>query len=141
MYMCSAKHSASLSLVLYSLYPLPAPSQVTGVSLFKAVRHGKPSLRVNWTVPQSDVNISKYQVQYKRYGDTFWGGQVDTIPPTTSTLLPSLDAGTEYQVRVRAKAGGTSGMWSVEKNERTFDSEYPASIISFIANILCRIHM
>ena len=131
----SAKHSASLSLALSSLYPLPAPSQVTGVnvSLFKAVRQGKPSLKVTWTVPQSDVNISKYQVQYRRYGDPFWGSQVTTVPPATSTLLPPLDAGTEYQVRVRAKAGDTSGMWSVEKNERTFDSEYPASIISFIS--------
>ena len=134
------KHSASQSLVLSSLYPLPAPSQVTGVSLFKAVRHGKPSLRVNWTVPQSDVNVSKYQVQYKRYVATFWGSQVTTVPPATSTLLPPLHAGTEYQVRVRAKAGNTSGMWSVEMNERTFDSEYPASIISFIA-ILSRVHM
>ena len=96
------------------------------------MRKGKPSLRVSWTVPQSDVNISKYQVQFKRYVAKSWGSQVDTAPLATTTLLPQLDAGIVYKVRVRAKAGDRSGMWSAEKNARTFDSEYLASIISFI---------
>ena len=109
---------------------LQAPSQVTGVSLSKAVRQRRPTLRVTWTTPQSDVNISRYQVQYRRSGTTSWGRQV-TISgssPVTFTFLIGLDAGTEYNIRVRAVSELGAGEWSVEQTERTFDSE-PLCII------------
>ena len=44
-----------------SLHTLDQKSQVT---LSKAFREGRPSLLVTWTPPQSDLNISQYQVQY-----------------------------------------------------------------------------
>ena len=43
-----------------------APSQVTYVSLSKAVRHRRPTLRVSWIAPQSDVIISEDYAQYRR---------------------------------------------------------------------------
>ena len=107
-----------------SLCDLQAPSQVTGVALFKAVRQGRPSLRVTWTTPQSDVTISQYTLQYNRNGSTVWGSQVTVPPSTTSTILTGLDAGTEYNVRMRAVSAAGDGMWSVEQTERTFDSEF-----------------
>ena len=105
------------------LYVICKP-QVTGVALFKAVRQGRPSLRVTWTTPQSDVTISQYTLQYKRKGSTVWGRQVTVPPSTTSTILTGLDAGTEYNVRMRAVSAAGDGMWSVEQTERTFDSEF-----------------
>ena len=105
-----------------------SPSQVTGVSLSKAVRMGKAILIVTWTTPQSDVNITRYQVQYRRNGTTSWDleAAISGSPPATSAILTGLDAGTEYNVRVRARANfiDGDGEWSVEQTERTFGSEY-----------------
>ena len=103
-----------------------APPQVTGVSLSKAVRLGKAILIVTWTTPQSDVAISQYQVQHRRNGTTSWGSQttISGSPPTISTILTGLDAGTEYNVRVRARSELGAGEWSVEQTERTFGSKF-----------------
>ena len=107
---------------------LQAPFQVTGVSLSKEVRNGRPSLRVNWIAPQSNVTISAYYVQYRRSGTTVWGDQVTATPPVTSTTLPGLHAGTEYGVRVRARSAAGEGEWSEVQTERTFNSEHRVSI-------------
>ena len=105
---------------------LEAPSQVTGVSLSKVVRQGKPSLSVTWTTPQSDGTIFQYQVEYRRSGSTSWGSHVTITGslPATSITLMTLDAGTEYNVRVRAVSAFGDGEWSEVQTERTFDSEY-----------------
>ena len=81
---------------------------------------------VTWTVPQSDVNITQYNVEYRRNGTTSWSSQViiSGSPPATSTILTRLDAGTEYNVRVRAVSAVGAGEWSVEQTEITFDSEF-----------------
>ena len=102
------------------------PCQVIGVSLSKAVRLGKAILRVTWTTPHSDVAISRYEVQYRRNGTTSWGSQttISGSPPGTATILTGLDAGTEYNVRVRAVSELGDGEWSVEQTERTFGSKF-----------------
>ena len=103
---------------------IQAPSQVTGVSLSKEVRNGKPSLRVNWIAPQSDVTISEYHVQYRRSGTTAWGTQVTASPPATSAHLPALEPGTEYDVRVRARSADEAGEWSEVQTQRTSNREH-----------------
>ena len=90
---------------------------------------GKAILIVTWTTPQSDVTISLYQVQYRRNGTTSWGNSISISPPATSAILTGLDAGTEYNVRLRAVSSAGVGQWSVEQTERTFDSEFYASSI------------
>ena len=102
------------------------PCQVIGVSLSKAVRLGKAILRVTWTTPQSNVTISRYQVQYRRNGTTSWGSEaaISGSPPPTSAILTTLDAGTEYNVRVRAVSSARAGEWSVEQTERTFGGKF-----------------
>ena len=107
---------------------LQAPSQVTGVSLSKVVRVGRPSLTVTWIAPQSDVTISEYHVQYRRSGTIAWGSQVTATHPATSAYLPALDAGTEYEVRVRARSAAREGEWSEVQTERTFNSEHRMSM-------------
>ena len=109
----------------HSNISLTVPSRVSGVYVIKTVESGTSALIVNWTTPQSDVNISQYQVQYRRSGITVSSSQVTISgsPPATSTILTRLDAGTEYNIRVRAVSELGDGNWSVEQTERTFDSE------------------
>ena len=117
---------------------LTAPSRVSGVSVTVMVASDTPALMVTWTTPQSDVAISQYHVQYRRNGTTSWNN-VTTIsgsPPATSTILTELDAGTEYNVRVRAvSAAGAEGMWSVEQTARTLDSEFLCIICGYKVNL------
>ena len=96
---------------LYSL-AVTVPCQVTGVTVSKAVKSGRPALRVTWTTPQSDAPISQYQVQYRRSGTTSWSSTAPVSGSTTSTYLEELVAGAEYQVRVRALSAIGNGMWS-----------------------------
>ena len=98
------------------------PSQVTGLSLSKAVSSRRPALRANWTTPQSDEPISHYRLQYRIHGTT-WGSQRIVYPPQTSTVVP-LSAGTEYNVRVRAVSAVGTGNWSAVQTERTYMSEF-----------------
>ena len=104
---------------------MQVPSQVTGLSLFKEVVSGAPALRVTWTTPQSDVNISQYKVQHRRNGTTPWGSEFtfSGSPPVTSAILTRLDIGTEYNVRVRAVSAVGDGMWSLLQTERTYMCE------------------
>ena len=131
MYVCIA-NDASLSLLPFSVsQDSQAPSKVTGVSLSKAVRQGRPALTVSWTAPQSDVTTSEYVVQYRKSGTTVWGGQAMVSPPATSTQLPALDAGTEYDVQVRARSAAGDGEWSEVQTERTFNSKFTCSICCY----------
>ena len=118
-----------------SLQTLQAPSQVTDVSLLKVMQQGSPALVVTWTAPQTDVNISVYQVQYRRSESILWGSQVTisgSCPANcTSTVLTGLDAGTEYNVRVRAVSELGAGEWSVEQTERT----------CYISEVSCIMHL
>ena len=116
--------------VLCMFCPLPkvvrVPSQVTGLSLSKAVFLRLPALQANWTIPQSDEHISQYHLQYRIHGTTSWGSQhtISGSPPSNSTFVPRLSAGTEYDVRVRAVSAAGAGNWSAVQIERTYMSEF-----------------
>ena len=100
---------------------------MTGVSQSKEVRKGRPNLRETWTTPHGYATISVCDVQYRKSGVNFLGSLVTSIPQTTSTHLPALDAGTEYDVRVRAVSAAEAGDWSEVQTERTFSE----NIISY----------
>ena len=96
---------------------------MTGVAVSKDIRSGKPALRVTWTTPQSDAPISQYQVEYRRSG-TNWRTASPVSPgSTTSTLLEALDAGTVYEVRIRAVSAIGNGRWSSVQSKTTYKSE------------------
>ena len=119
--------NSALWALLQFLSSLQVPSQVTGVSLSKAVRGGRPALRVSWTAPQSNV-VSEYHVQSRRSGIVTWDVQV-TATPDTYAYVSSLEAGTEYDVRVRARSDrNDEGEWSEVQTERTFRSEFECII-------------
>ena len=102
------------------------PSQVTGLSLSKTVLSKLPALQATWNTPQSEEPISKYILRYRIHGTTSWGSQhsVSGSPPQNSTIVTRLAAGTEYDVRVRAKSAAGAGMWSAVQTERTYKSEF-----------------
>ena len=110
------------------LQVLDPPAQVTGVSLSKFLRLGRPGLAVTWTEPKSLVDISRYRIQYKRSGSYFWGSEAATAgsPPAIFTILVSLDVGTNYTVRVCATSVVGDGEWSEEETERTVRCEFYA---------------
>ena len=66
---------------------------------------------MTWTTPQSDVAISQYQVEYRRIGTTMWS-RISSDSSTT-TLLEALEAGTAYEVRIRAVSVIGNGEWSI----------------------------
>ena len=112
-----------ISCYFKSLHVLLAPSRINNVTVSKDVRQGKPILKVTWTAPQTDVNISQYQVQYKRNGTAEWS-QLTRTPPVTTAILSDLAAGTAYNVRVRAVSAAGNGDWSDGHTETTYNSEF-----------------
>ena len=86
-------------------------------------RSGKPTLKVTWTPPQSDVIISQYQVQYRKHGATLWRS-INPIESGSSTpLRKTLHAGTVYEVRIRAVSAIGNGPWSRVESETTYKGE------------------
>ena len=95
---------------------------MTDVAVSKAIHSGKPALSVTWTAPTSDLPISEYQVEY-RNGTNWRAAMRVSSGSTTSTLLEALDAGTVYEVRIRAVSVIGNGTWSEVQSEVTYKSE------------------
>ena len=97
---------------------------MASVAVSKATHSKKPALRMTWTTPQSDVTIFQYQVEYRRQRSSFWI-KVNTVASnsTTSTHLKALDAGTVYEVRIRAVSTIGNGPWSRVESEKTYVGE------------------
>ena len=103
------------------------------MAVSKDIRLGKPALYVTWTTPlQSELTISNYKVQYRRSG-TNWRAAANLVSPgsTTSTLLEALDAGTVYEVRIRAVSAIGNGPWSRVESETTYKSELSTCLWRF----------
>ena len=114
-----------ISCYFKSLHVLLAPSRITNVTVSKdATPQGEPILRVTWTAPQSDVNISQYQVQYKRNTTVWWTNEVIKEFSITTVILDQVTAGTAYNVRVRARSAAGDGEWSDVLTETTYNSEF-----------------
>ena len=101
---------------------LLVPSQISRLSLTKPAGYETPTLRVNWTSPQSEVAILQYWVHYRKSEDTHWKIKI-ILPPTTFADITDLDAGTAYSVRVRAASDVGAGNWSEVQTKNTYDCE------------------
>ena len=124
-------HSLYVSVVcmiLIIVFVYIVPSQVTGVAVSKAKHLGKPALRVTWTTPQSDLPISEYQVEYMRSGTNWRAANPVSPDSATFTFLEALDAGTMYEVRIRAVSVIGNGAWSEVESEVTHMSEFSSEI-------------
>ena len=96
---------------------------MTDVAVSKAIRSGKPALRVTWTTPTSAVPISEYQVEYKKLSTDWKAANLVSPDLATSTLLEALDVGTVYKVRIRAVSAIGNGPLSRVATETTYTSE------------------
>ena len=97
---------------------------MTGVSLESATIMERPIvIIVMWIAPQNRVNISKYEVQYRRNGTEIWNTYttMENSPLVHVAILEELNPGTYYNVRVRAIYYHRNGVWSVEHTERTLN--------------------
>ena len=103
---------------------------MTVVAVSKAIHSGKPALSVTWTTPQSDVPISEYQVEYKKRSTDWRAANLVSPGSTTSTILEALDAGTVYEVRIRAVSAIGNGAWSRVESETTYMGELPSEVES-----------
>ena len=93
------------------------------MNLSKDISMSKPALRLSWTTPQSDVAVSQYQVEYERQGTSRRAVSIVSSGSSTTTLLQALEAGTAYEVRIRAVSAIGNGEWSIKVSERTYISE------------------
>ena len=124
MHNCMIVHEHCFYCLLQFSHLLKVTPNVTGVTVSKDVKDGKPSLRVTWNDLQNVANLSGYHVEYRRNAEPNWDNRVETQPSTTSTLLPELLPGTTYNVRVRAVSAAGEGEWSDVHKETTCNSEF-----------------
>ena len=107
--------------MLYSDIFLTEPI-VTNVSVTKSVEDRSLTLNVSWTIPQTELPIIEYKVEYEDVSEVM-SVTLSGSPPANSTLLTRLDDGVEYIIRVRALSEIGAGAWSEEHRVRTDDSE------------------
>ena len=95
------------------------------MSVTTSVEDRNLTLTVSWTIPQSELPITDYEVEYRRSGTTSWinSTRLSVSPPANSTTLTGLDAGVEYVVRVKALSEIGAGAWSEEQMVTPSDSE------------------
>ena len=88
------------------------------------------SLNVSWAIPQSDMNITQYQVQYRTDETTSWssGNLVSVSPPATSTIVNVTKLCSEYIFRVRAVSAVGAGQWSAEQTQRIGSEFYTCTV-------------
>ena len=111
--------------MLYSNILLTEP-KVTNVSVTTSVENGNATLNVFWTISQSELSISEYEVEYRTSDAKSWinSTRLSISPPANTTVLTRLDAGVEYIIRVRALSEIGAGSWSEEQTTVTpADSE------------------
>ena len=94
------------------------PDQVTGVSLTSRTTS---SISISWSQPSSNGrNITDYDVQYRRSGNSTWISRSHSGTSRTSTISGLADNVT-YQVQVRAENSVGEGAWSSAQSFRTVE--------------------
>ena len=107
------KNGADTIAVTINLTDVDEPPLAPAVPTVSAVDDSSDSLSVSWTAPDNTgkPDIESYDLQYRQgvTGDWLDGPQNQTA--TTATIT-GLDAGSEYQVQVRATNDEGDGEWS-----------------------------
>ena len=75
---------------------------------------------MTWAIPQSDMPITQYQVQYRSDQAPSWSSAppLSGSPPPSSTVLNGMHSGFVYILRVRAMSDVGAGEWSEEQTQR-----------------------
>ena len=112
----TATHDVTISVADVDEPPdAPAAPSVSTLSVGEQAR--PVSLNVNWTAPNVTGRpaITSYDVQYKKSSATSWISHPHTgtvVSTTIGSLESRLEAGTEYDVQVRANNDEGTGKWS-----------------------------
>lgn len=95
--------------------PRPTPrtaSQLAGPVVSVPVRTGSSSLDLTWSEPETDREITGYELQWRPVTDTTWPEEVREIDAErTSYTITGLDPATEYGVRLRSVSGQVRSAW------------------------------
>ena len=94
------------------IHHITVPAKVAGLSLSLKIKSQAQVLRVTWDSLQSDLTITRYEVQYNTGSEWRNAADVTVSPPLTATDLEGLQTGTSYRVRVRAVSDVGDGSWS-----------------------------
>ena len=70
------------------------------------------SLRISWDQPDSQSQITDYQIQYRKTGIQSWSSRNHNGTATTTNDIGGLDINSQYQVQVRATNSDGTGPWS-----------------------------
>ena len=74
--------------------------------------HDHTSATVTWSKPDTDLEITGYELRWRQASDTAWNQVRELAPTTTEYTITKLQAGTEYEVQVRAVFATDVGAWS-----------------------------
>ena len=95
----------------------PGPTPVTaplpaGPVVSQPVSTGPTSLELTWAAPDTDREVTGYELQWRPVLDTEWSEDVLQIAAElTSYTITGLDPATEYGVRLRAVFGQVKSAW------------------------------
>ena len=95
-------------------YVHPVPSRPTLAGVYHQIYLPfEVGITVSWKAPQSDCDITSYEVQYKISSNISW-----SIPPVSKSSRSrrhnwkKLSTNTSYNVQVRAVSAAGKGAWS-----------------------------
>ena len=118
----------------------PVPSQVTGLSVTQTAVSGRPALRVSWRRPQSDLPITRYEVQYRVSPSGSWA-TMRVTGANTLTTLTTLTAGRRYDVRVRAVSLCGNGAYSSVRTQYLNRGMYVCMYVLLVSVPYCVIYI
>ncbi|MCY3599864.1 MAG: cadherin domain-containing protein, partial [Gemmatimonadetes bacterium] len=96
---------------------VPAPGKPNAPT----VTGGTEQVAVSWIAPENEgPAITGYDLRYREKGDGDWT-DVSALGAVLADTIPGLDAGTTYEVRVRASSSEGAGEWS-ESGEGTTEA-------------------
>ena len=90
----------------FVLNPVPGTPTVTRIRYNEPT---KPGLRVSWTAPEMKEGLARYEVRYRKEGQTSITTYGVFGPGVTSFDWKNLEAGATYHVQVRARFEGQVG--------------------------------
>ena len=90
----------------------PAPVPPPAAPVLSAGASTSTGATVKWTAPDTQLVVTGYELRWRRAGDTNWTSIADIPSTPTEYTIPDLDAGTGYEIQVRARYAGEEGQWS-----------------------------
>ena len=102
--------------------PAPAPPPPAPAPVLSAGASASTDITVTWTAPETELVIAGYELRWRREGAASWTTVSDIAGTPTEYTITGLDAGTAYEIQVRARHAGEEGEWSILFTAATAES-------------------